>query len=338
MARRRPDRGNQWQIDFYVGGRRIRELHPAILTRRQAEALEETRRREVETEQIGAPHTWGALAARYWREHGQHLAWQDSVSGHLEALSEAIGDSTPIGKVAPDTFAAAIQRWRQQIAPATINRRLAIARNLWNMSSELWGVATPPIPWGKLQQPVPDRVPPYIAPAVRQAIMEKAAPHVRLAMRLALATGWRRASVLGLRWEHIDWQRGLLTGRGKGRAGGKILVNPLTEEIEMILLDPTGPPPPAGPIVRWHGEPVLDIKKGFDKARRDAGYPGVLFRDLRHSVAQEVLAATDSLEAAQAVLDHDRLATTRKHYARFQVAQKQRALLARAGRTIKLVS
>lgn len=327
-VRRRPDRGNQWQIGFYVRGQRIRELHPASLTKRQAEAVERARRQEIEASTIGTADTWGALAARYWLEHGRHLSWQDSVSGHLHALSDALGDHTPAGRITADTFARAIPGWQAKIGPATINLRLAVARRIWTMAQQLWGVTMPPIPWQMLAQPVPDRIPPYVTPAEREAVMRHAAPHVRLAMRLALATGWRRASVLGLRWENINWRRATITGRGKGRAGGKILVHPLTDEVRVILME-SGPYPAAGPVVHYRGTAVADIKKAFASARKAANLPHVTFRDLRHSVAQEILAGTDSLEAVQAVLDHDRVSTTAKHYARFQLAQKERALAAR---------
>jgi integrase len=327
MPRRRPDRGNQWQLEIRVGGRRVRELHPADLTKREAEALEHRRRAEVEAETLGAADAWGTLAHRFWVEHGRRLAWADSVSGHLDALSDAIGDHRAVRKITADTFTRAIVRWRQTIAPATINRRLAVARALWTRASDLWGIAMPVIPWRLLAQPVPDRIPPYITPAEREAVMQHAAPHVALAMKIALATGWRRASVLGLRWEQVDWQHGRITGRGKGRAGGRVLVHPLTDELREILL--AAHPQEAGPVVSYRGYPVIDIKKAFASARTAAGFPHVTFRDLRHSVAQEILAATDSLEAVQAVLDHDRVSTTARHYARFQLAQKERALAAR---------
>jgi integrase len=329
-VRRRTDNGN-WLVDFRVGGKRIRETYPAHIGKREIETLERRRRAEVEAEGVGSADGWGAVAARYWLENGQHLAWQASVKGHLDALSDLIGDGTPVRAITPDTFARGVALWRQQIAPATVNRRLAVARGLWGVANELWGLRMPAIPWRRLQLPEPDRGdPPYIPPAVREAIMAKAPPHIVLAMRLALATGWRRASVLGLRWEHIDWARELIHGWGKGKGGGVALVHPLTAELRAILAEaaPDGPPG-AGPIVAWRGKPVLDTKKGFDRARLEAGYPEVLFRDLRHSVAQEILAATGSLDLAGAALGHRQVSTTRKHYARVQVDAIRAALEAR---------
>jgi integrase len=292
-VRRRSDRDRRWQVDFRIGGRRIRRLiDDPTISKRQAEAVERRWRQEAEGRQAGPAETWGALATRFWNDHAQHLSWQDSVSGHLEALSDFIGDRTRVGSISSDTFARAIESWRGQIGAQTINHRLGIARTLWNMASDLWGIPMPVIPWRKLRRPLPDRIPPYIPPAERQAIMDHASPHVRLAIQLALATGWRRGSVLGLRWEHIDWERELITGRGKGQAGGKILVHPLTTELQQIL-NQAGRRP-SGPVVRYQDREVLSITRGFAAARKAAGVPHVLFRDLRHTVAQEILAETGS--------------------------------------------
>jgi integrase len=135
--------------------------------------------------------------------------------------------------------------------------------------------------------------------------------------------GWRRSSVLGLRWEHVDWDRELIHGRGKGRAGGRALVAPLTAELRSILMEAAGPDglPAEGPVVARQGRQVGDIDQAFDKARRAAGYPDVLFKSLRHSVAQEILATTGSMALAGATLAHRQLRTTQRHYARVQVEQ-----------------
>lgn len=231
-----------------------------------------------------------------------------------------------------ELLARAIAEWRKHLAPATINRRLDVARGLWTMAHDLWGIAMPLMPWSRLRMQEPDRLPVYIPPDVREAIMAVAAPHVRLAMRIALATGWRRASVLGLRWEHVDWDRELIHGWGKGRAGGKALIHPLTTELKAILIEAgvCG----AGPIITIYGKPIGDIKFAFDSARRAAGYPQVRFKDLRSTVAQEVLAVTGSLDITGAVLAHNQISTTRKHYARVQLEQVRKALEARSGASV----
>jgi integrase len=250
------------------------------------------------------------------------------VNDREQPLSSSPEKRHSIRAITPDHLARGVATWQGKIAPKTINNRLGVAQSLWNRARDLWGIPMPHMPWKKLQQPVPDIVSAYIAPAVREVIITKAIPHVAYTCRLALATGWRKASVLGLKWEKIDWERELMEGLGKGRAGGKILIHPLTTEIRDVLCE-IGPKE-QGSVITWHGKPVLDIKKGFHTARVAAGYPNVLFKDFRHSVAQEVLAVTDSMAVTSAVLGHSQTSVTQKHYARVQVEAIRKALEARA--------
>ncbi len=329
--RRRSDNGN-WLVDIRIDGRRIRETHPGRLTKREVQALERARRAEIEAEGVGSADSWAALAGRYWLEHGEHLAWRVSIKGHLNALSDLIGDRTPVRSISSATFARGVALWRQTLAPATVNRRLAVAQGIWRRAVDLWALRLPAIPWRLLRVPVPDRLPAYVPPSVRDAIMARALPHVRLAMQIALATGWRRGSILALTWADIDWSRALITGRGKGPAGGTALVHPLTDELRAILVEAAGHHDDVmmtAPIVAWQGRAVTEIDDAFDRARRAAGHPHVQFKALRHSVAQEVLAATGSMDLAGAVLAHRQISTTRKHYARVQVDAVRAALEAR---------
>lgn len=62
------------------------------------------------------------------------------MSGHLNALSDAIGDKLPVRAITPDLLARAVAQWRTSLAPATINRRLSVAQGLWGVAQELWGI------------------------------------------------------------------------------------------------------------------------------------------------------------------------------------------------------
>ena len=142
-------------------------------------------------------------------------------------------------------------------------------------------------------------------------------------MEVAAATGWRRCSVLALRWEDVDFARGLVRSRGKGKA----LTSPLTDALRRLLV--AAGPEPAGPVVSWRGKPVADIKIAFATARRAAGLPRVRFADIRHSTAQEVLAVSGSLDLVAEVLAHSTPGLVKKHYARIKLDAVRAALEAR---------
>ena len=327
---RRRDTGG-WIVDVKLEGRRIRRTLKPSVSKREAEALERQVRADLEAGPIRpnrAP-TWIDLAGRYWHEHARHLGWADTVSGHMDALTDAVGENTRINMLSASRLSEAVAIWRGKgLSPGTINNRLAVARAFLNHARDVWGAPVPHIPWRRLRLETPDHIPTYVRQADRDAILALCPAHVRHAARLALATGLRRGSVLGLRWEDIDLDHGVVIAHGKSRRpGGKVLVLPVTPEIRDIL-EEIGPKD-VGPVICWRGKPVKDIKTAFNRARAKAGRPWVLFKDFRHSVAMEILDATGSLDVAGAVLGHSSPAVTRKHYARFHIEHIRQGLMGR---------
>jgi integrase len=326
-----------WFCDFYVNGKRCRDVIPdsAGLSRRQAEALE--RQIHAEKERDGPKpkrpsraFTWGSLSGRWWLEHGQHLGWHSTVSGHLDALTDAIGERTPTIGVNSDLLSEAVAIWRSDLAPSTVNRRLAIAREVFYRARDMWGVPMPHVPWSQIMLEVPDTEPVYITPTVRYAILAQAAPHVRHAALIALCHGLRRSSVLRLRWEWHDFAARRFHTYGKSKKpGGKLIVLPITEEYLAILRE-IGIRD-LGPVITYRGKPVRSISAGWRAAAERAGYPDVLFKDLRSSVGFEILDATGSLDLAGKTLAHSSPVVTQQHYARFQV-EHVRAALKKRGR------
>jgi integrase len=319
----------------------VRERIPdsADCNKREAAALERQIRAriEAEAEQSGevkqrrAP-TWGELAARWWLEHGQHLGWRDTVEGHIELLSEAIGDSTPIMSVTSDLLSEHVALWRMEIAPATVNRRLAVARSVLYRARDVWMLRQiPAIPWSKLMLEEPEPEPVYVPPEIRRAILARAEPFVRHTAAIALCHGLRKSSVLRLRWEWHDFKAGRFHTYGKSkRPGGKLIVLPITREYLRILKQ-IGIRD-IGPVIIRDGAAADAgaVYRGWREAAKRAGYEGILFKDLRSSVALEILEATGSLDLAGATLAHSSPIVTRKHYSRFQVDHLRDALNARA--------
>lgn len=331
MPRQRVGSPN-WFCDFYVDGRRCRDVIPdsAGLSKRQAAALEREirggqERGEQEQRRRRSVPTWGSLSARWWLEHGQNLAWRDTVSGHLDALTDAIGERTPVAAVNSDLLSESVAIWRSDLSPSTVNRRLAVARQVLYRARELWGMTVPHVPWAKIMLEVPDAEPVYIPSEVRNAILAEAAPHVRRAALIALCHGLRRASVLRLRWEWHDFQARRFHTYGKSKKpGGKLIVLPITPEYLAILRE-IGIRD-VGPVITYRGRPVRNIGSGWRAAAVRAGYPGVLFKDLRSSVGFEILDATSSLDLVGKTLAHSSPVVTQKHYARFQVEHVRQAL------------
>lgn len=96
--------------------------------------------------------------------------------------------------------------------------------------------------------------------------------HVRLFIQIALSTGQRKGAILGLTWDRVDFERGILDFRNpeeqvnKKRRGvcsvDPRLLTALREAFELARTDH---------VIEFQGEALADIKKGFAQAALDAG-------------------------------------------------------------------
>ena len=304
-----------WIIDFRVGDKRIRReiSKKKCPTRRQAQALEQQLRQEAKKglSRRRQKVTWIELAERYWDEHARHLNWSATVKTHLTVLSDAIGDHTPADDIDGDMVSAVFATWRDDLAPATLNRRLAVLRGLWYRATGIWGYRLEPIPWRLLRHNEPEPEPRDLLPEECERILAACSGHVRLAVELALLTGLRRASILSLRWEQVDRVRGVINAVGKGRGAGKANTVPITPGISE-LLDRIGSKD-VGPIITYRGRPVRNIRTAWRRAKIKAGLPHVRFHDLRHTYAQGLLDTSHNLSLVQDALHHTSARTTRRY-------------------------
>lgn len=143
-------------------------------------------------------------------------------------------------------------------------------------------------------------------------------PHVRLFITLALGTGGRSAALLGLTWDRVDFERGLIDLRDpemtqphKGRA-----ITPINRMVRAALLEAkAGALSPF--VIEWAGKRVGSVKKGLATAATKAGLPKVSPHMLRHSAAVHMAEAGIPMEEIAQYLGHSDVNVTRSIYARF---------------------
>ncbi len=315
-VRRRADNGN-WLIDFTTStGQRIRKTRSASFTKRQVEAMERELRRAAEETGSGkkrggrAPR-WGDLAGRYWTEHAQHLAWSKAVKIHLDALSDEFGDATRLDLIDSDRISEVIAKLRGTISDSYINRRLAVMSGAWNRATDLWGWNLHRIPWKLLKLDEPDPEDRSLTNEQTDRLLAECPDHVKHAAILALLTGLRLGPILRLSWEDVDFERGVISARSKGRAGGKQTSIGITPDLEELLLE-IGPRD-IGPIISYKGRRLKSMKRAWANARMRAGLDDVRFHDLRHTFAQMLMDDTGNLSLVSDALHHTNSKTTRRY-------------------------
>lgn len=142
-------------------------------------------------------------------------------------------------------------------------------------------------------------------------------PHVKLFIRLALATAGRAGALLGLTWDRVDLANRCIDLRDpdrpvtrKGRA--RVPINDtLLEALTEARRGATSPY-----VIEWGSEQVLSVKKGIGAAARRAGVkcsPHVL----RHTAAVWMAEEGIPMEKIAQYLGHDDSRTTERVYARY---------------------
>jgi integrase len=138
---------------------------------------------------------------------------------------------------------------------------------------------------------------------------EKYPPQVTGAIRLLLFTGCRLREILHLRWQDIDFERGLIF-LPKSKTGRKTVV--LNAPALAVL---SGLPRAGSYVIAGTDpdKPRHDLKKPWDAMTRAAQLPGVRIHDLRHSFASVGASGGMGLPIVGKLLGHSQASTTAKY-------------------------
>ena len=136
-------------------------------------------------------------------------------------------------------------------------------------------------------------------------------PYPTAAIKLLLLTGGRRGEILGLQWQHVDFEQQCLR-LPDSKTGAKIMyLNPPALEVFAGL-----PRRESNPYVvpgKREGRPLIGIDKLWFHVRDVAGLQDVRLHDLRHSFASMGVAGGLSLPIIGALLGHKHPTTTGRY-------------------------
>jgi integrase len=147
-------------------------------------------------------------------------------------------------------------------------------------------------------------------------------PFAVAAVRLLILTGARLNEVLRLRWEDIDFERGLLN-LPDSKTGRRTLQ--LSEAAVQLLasLPRLEDNPHVIPGLRA-GSHRADLNRPWRKIKQAAGLPNVRIHDLRHTFASFAAGASLSLPLIGRLLGHKNVSTTAR-YAHLDAGPVRRA-------------
>jgi integrase len=234
---------------------------------------------------------WVETSARSLRSWAKDLRYRvETLRTHTAGLHlEAVPD-----------VADAIRRTglRAAVAPATINRLLAVLRRVANMA-ERWGWTSEPL--GRRVEMVPGERPRevYVTPAQVRTLAKAAEPLTRDVILFAALTGLRRSELLRLTPADIRGDVLIVDSRSKS---GRSRVVPMPAEAARI----------ARRRVPF-GIGVSLLTKRFNAARTAACMPTLRLHDLRHAFGTWLAETGTDGPTIRDVMGHSSLMVTSRY-------------------------
>jgi integrase len=145
-------------------------------------------------------------------------------------------------------------------------------------------------------------------------------PHAAAALRLLILTGARLREILGLKWEYVDMERGLLFLPDSKTGRKTIVLNAPALAVLSAL-------PRVGSYVIMGDDPEKsrhDLNRPWKLVSKHAALEGVRLHDLRHTHASFGAAAGLGLPIIGKLLGHTQPSTTQR-YAHLDVDPLRRA-------------
>ena len=208
--------------------------------------------------------------------------------------------------------------------PASVNKLIGQVKAIVARAVE-WGMATPAqlAAVRRVRQLAEDKRLRYLSPEEAQRLLDKCPIPLRWIVGLSLYTGCRPGELLGLRWDQVDLEQGLLllpktkTGRREihlsSRAveileGVRDYKPPKTRRRRVVLVK--------SPYVFHRAASAASLKrisKGFRAAAARAELKGVTPYTLRHTFASWLVQEHEGLRTVQELLGHAKAQTTMRY-------------------------
>jgi len=149
------------------------------------------------------------------------------------------------------------------------------------------------------------------------------------ALTIAALTGLRRGNVYRMRWEQVDFERGVIRYQPQEVKQKKAFVKHFSAPVLEVLARRRQQQAAAGVQSPWvfanpkTGQPYHSRRSLWETVRKAAGLPQLRLHDLRHSFASALLEAGANIVAVKEALGHTQLKTTMKYLHLTDKARKQ---------------
>jgi integrase len=335
----RTKRNGIWQIDFTIGGQRIRESS-GTADKAQASTLalarhtaEWNRHHGIAQPASGATRramTIGEACGRYSQEILAHGSRSDETA-HLSVLCKRLGAVLPLSSVTNATVASLVSGMLGSgLSPATVNRYITTLGKLCHRAAEVWEADVGRWDRQHHRQAEPPGRQTYLTSEQAGALLDACCGHLRPIVYLVLSTGLRRDNAVLLTWDQVslDMRRIVVTQKGRRPLG----VDLTDGALDMLTGLPGvregavfryGAVPCACKACSTHnlrGQAITSIRRPFAAAIRACGLDDLQnddgrlhVHDLRHTFASALHAETGDLLLVRDALGHSSVKSTQRY-------------------------
>jgi len=281
------DRGCYY-VRWREGGR-TRQRSTGTSDLREAEAqlsdFLATRRRAVAGPRDPAQFPMIDALEDYAREHAPETAAPARIAYAVEALAPYWAENS-VADVNRHSCRA-YGRYRG-VSDGTLRRELGTLRAAINYAHKMGRLTRPVHVWLPARPPGKSRwlTRPEAAALLRAAKKsQRARLHLPLFILIALHTGSRKGAILDLRWPQVDFEHGLIDFNppGRKRTTKQRPIVPVGPRLLWFLKAARRRGTDLGYVINDRGQPIADIKKGFNAAVARADLTEVTPHTLRHT-------------------------------------------------------
>jgi integrase len=309
-------RGDNWYVDFTFKGEEVREsIGPS---RRDAEKVIAKKKTEiVENKYLDIrkepdPVEFHDFAKEYlqWaRTNKKRSSYERDV--YTMRLLDKEFESKTIQEITTWQIEKFKSRRKESLKPGSVNRELALLKHTFTKAVEWGKVKENPTKKVKLLKGVTKRVR-YLMPPEVQTLLANCEDFLKPIVTMAVHTGMRKGEVLGLKWDRVDFEQGIIS-----------IFDTKNHERRDTPMDETAKSTLQG--IERKGELVFTGVKGkpvnptvvhfaFREAVEKSNITDFHFHDLRHTFASNLIMQEGvELNNVRELLGHKSMAMTLRY-------------------------
>jgi integrase len=210
-----------------------------------------------------------------------------------------------------------VERYRLErsktVAPATVNKSLAVLKRIFNLAIKWDLVERNPVRFVEFMKEPEGRLR-FLSKEEQAALLGRCKGNIRDIVLIALRTGMRRGEVFGLKKSDLDFERELIfVSKTKTDRPRQL---PMIPEVKAALERRAFGLEGNTPIFRNpQGSQLRSCQDSFSKALSQAGIKDFHFHDLRHTYATDLISAGVDIFTVSKLLGHTDPKITARVYA-----------------------